>query len=324
MDHESFDRLARALGALGSRRAALGALFGAGVAGTFGVAEAAKKHRKRGKSRNRGEDRVSAQAVCPPPDHGVNRSNCDYSGEDFSGQEIHSSIYKNTIFRDADLIETDMHSSNFRDANFRGANLCGADLSSSNLRNADFRGFGPLQGSGRQTNLTLADLSSSACGGIDTNGRTIFCGTIDCNGNVRNDDCPGGPASDFCCTPCAVGEECINNECLAECNELSTITSCDCLATWVGEDFVCGQTAGATCGVDTCASDDECDGAARCVKIPCCPEIGQCLQPCPVVDQCACRSGLVACGVGGGVKCAEPTGAMRRAGTNNATKIKSG
>ena len=188
MDHGSFDRLARLLGAAGTRRAALGALLGAGALGVSGAVDARNKKKRR--SGKKGKGGVSAQAVCPPPSNGVNRSNCDYTGEDFSGELIHSSIYKNTIFRNANLVETDLSSSNVRGANFRGANLCGADLSSSTLRDADFRGFNPAMG-GRVTNLTNADLHSSGCAGILTNQFTIFCNTIGCDGEVINPGCSG-------------------------------------------------------------------------------------------------------------------------------------
>jgi hypothetical protein len=190
MDHEVFDRLTRVLGTLGSRRGTLGALLGAGLAGSTGVAEAAKK----GKSKNRKKDRqkhraqapavaapaVEAEAVvCEPPRHSANLSGCNYNNRDLSGADLSSSRMVGT--------------------SFRGTNLCGADLSSSQLKNADFRGT-----AANVTNLTGADLHSSGCSGILTNNRTIFCNTIGCDGDIINPDCDG------CCSTadCTGGEIC--------------------------------------------------------------------------------------------------------------------
>ncbi len=182
MDHGSFDRFARILGETGSRRVALSMLMGAGVASTATLIEG-KKRRKA---------KVSAQAAdCSSLGHGADVSGCSYVGDDLSGLDLSSSRMVATNVNGADLEDADLFSSNLRDARFRGANLVGADLSSSNLRNADFRGF-PATGpnAGPVTDLTDADLhSSSGCGSIQTNGRTIICNTIWCDGTVRNDSC---------------------------------------------------------------------------------------------------------------------------------------
>ena len=54
MDHESFDRMTRLLGAARTRRAALGALLGAGLAGaTLDQAQAKKKRRAKRTAANR-------------------------------------------------------------------------------------------------------------------------------------------------------------------------------------------------------------------------------------------------------------------------------
>jgi hypothetical protein len=309
MDHESFDRLTRVLGALGSRRAALGALLGAGALGVT-EATAARNKRKRGNGRKGKRGGVSAQAVCAPPGHGLNRNNCDYTGEDFSGQDIASSNYRNTIFRDATLIETDLSSSSARGAIFTNANLCGADLSSSTLREANFD----------QANLALADLSSSSCGGAVFTASTFWCNTLDCNGNLRNDDCPGGLPSNLCCTPCGAGEECVNNECVAVCDEGATQTSCDCKNAWdngSAGDPVCVNNIG-LCGQPTCTSDANCTGGAVCTFTTCCPESGRCAPPCPSLDECTCVGGPPACG--GGFRCGETTTAAARTSRGSADK----
>jgi hypothetical protein len=314
MDHEAFDTITRLLGRAGSRRAALGALLGAGA---LGVAEARaaknRKHRRTGK-KSRG---VSAQAICPPPDHGVNRANCDYTGEDFSGQALHSSIYKNTIFRNAELVETDLSSSNLRAANFRGANLCGADLSSSTLTSADFRGFAAPN---RQTNLTLADLHSSACGGLLTNGRTFICGTTWCDGTIRNDSCPGGVPSDLCCTPCGAGEQCIDNECVDVCDEplSNPATQCTCLPLQSGSGFACIHTVGGECHAgNSCSASDPCPDGQACITSPCCSIPGVCGLLCESPNECTCDAGPATCNLPDFVTCGAPTAAARRSASRS-------
>jgi hypothetical protein len=194
MDHESFDRFARVLAAAGTRRSALAAFLGVGVAGAYSVAGA----KKNGKTKKRKARSVSTQAVdCLSLGHGSNVSGCNYSGQDHSGEDLSSSTMIGTIFNNADLIRTNFSSSNLRGARFRGANLCGADLSSSQLRNADMRGFASPN---RATNLTLADLSSSGCAGLQTNPRTIICFTTWCDGTVRSLNCPSGvTGTNVCC-----------------------------------------------------------------------------------------------------------------------------
>jgi hypothetical protein len=72
VDHETFDLLARVLGAVGTRRAALGALLGIGLTGTLGAAEAARRDRtkrRKGGKKGQGAAQVSAQAAdCVSPD----------------------------------------------------------------------------------------------------------------------------------------------------------------------------------------------------------------------------------------------------------------
>ncbi|MGH8010381.1 MAG: pentapeptide repeat-containing protein, partial [Candidatus Binatia bacterium] len=174
MDHESFDRIARLFGRAGSRRAALGTLFGTGLAGTLGIASAKKKdkdkdkkkERKRKKSRG-GADVTAQAADCLSPGPSSNMNGCDFNNEDFAGIDLSSSSMRGTTFRGTDL-------------------MC-ADLSSSQLKNADFRGFAFP---GNPTILFGTDLHSSGCAGIQFNSNTLFCGTITCNGSIRNDDCP--------------------------------------------------------------------------------------------------------------------------------------
>jgi hypothetical protein len=193
MDDASFDRLAQVLGSVGTRRSALVAALGAGLAG-LGVTEARKARRVgRGKQRGRGNaGRVSAAATdCFSPGPGSNLNGCNFNDQNLAGADLSSSSMVGT--------------------SFRGANLCSADLSSSQLRDADFRGGGM-----RLTNLTRADLSSSGCRGIRFNAETVFCQTRTCNGAINNRDCPAGvDPEDVCCTSddCGIGQECIRGLC---------------------------------------------------------------------------------------------------------------
>jgi uncharacterized protein YjbI with pentapeptide repeats len=213
MDHGAFDRLARLLGAAGSRRAALGALLGTGFAGRLSAPEAAQKNRNRNGNKNRkngkkGKAQVSAQAApdCASPGVGSNISGCPYQNQDFSGDNISSSRMVDTNFRNAEL-----SSSNAKGAIFREANLACANLSSSQLRNADFRGS-----AGNPTNLFGANLASSGCAGIQFNQFTLFCGTRTCNGTLRNDDCGSTDPETVCDgggtlplqSPCTATAEC--------------------------------------------------------------------------------------------------------------------
>jgi uncharacterized protein YjbI with pentapeptide repeats len=298
MDQQSFDRLARAMGSIGSRRAALGALLGAGLAGTIAGTEAAKKDRnknRRNGKKGRGKSQVSAQAAdCLSPGPSSNMNGCNFEGENFSGQDLSSSSMVGTIFRNAELVGTDLSSSNMRGANFRGADLECADLSSSVLRNADFRGFAPF---GRPTNLTGADLhSSGGCGTILTNQFTIICGTIWCDGSVRNDDCPGGPPAGAC-TPyspgtCGPGEDTCKVPGTLTCNGSQ---DCACGTTKVTQSTFCFG-AGGRC--HACSGDADCASFGAdwvCLDFSTgdcanqCPSDTVCAPPCPSQPAAAAR-----------------------------------
>jgi uncharacterized protein YjbI with pentapeptide repeats len=239
MDHDSFDRFARILGAAGTRRTALGALLSAGWIGAHGSVDAGDNRKQRKKRKARGKNKakpsvpLATQAVdCLSLGQGSNVSGCQYVGEDHSGEDLSDSTMVGTNFTNATLVKTDLSSSNMRNAKFNGADLCGADLRSSGLRNADFR----------NADLTRADLSSSACGGVQFNTATVFCRTKTCTGTIRNDDCPNANPNEVCCT------------------------SADC----ANPTPVCG--ANNRCGV--CTANAQCpNGACTCGGNP---EAGQC------------------------------------------------
>lgn len=180
MDQKSFDRLARRLSGVQPRRSVLAAVASIGLLGSQRAADAkSRKARRRAR-------RVTAQAAdCLSLGPGSNVSRCDYS---------------RTSLRNRDLSGSTMVG-----AKFNQADLCGANLSSSSLRNAQFNG----------ANLFRANLRSSGCRGVQFNADTILCLTTDCNGNLRNDDCPtDGSQNLICCSDshCPAGTVCCQRE----------------------------------------------------------------------------------------------------------------
>jgi hypothetical protein len=321
MDREAFDGLARLLATSPTRRAALGALLGAGLAGPLGAADAKKKKsaRKRGSHKKaRGGPDITAQAVdCSSPGPSSTMNGCDFDGEDFSGDNLSGSRIVGTTFRNAELTGTNLSSSNMKDASFRGADLTCANLRSSTLKNADFRGFAAP---GANTDLTGANLSSSGCGGIQFNGRTHFCRTRMCNGSVNDEDCPGDfDPEGFCCTDedCPGLESCVDHrcECLieeaeAECaagNQRLDPETCICRAgLCVPEQCESGNNACRTCscsGPDFCVcllvgcSNGPCHpvtGCPQCVPAECESRNDAC-QTCSCTGGGACICGLTVC-----------------------------
>jgi hypothetical protein len=206
MDRTTFDALTRLFAGSVSRRAALAALLGGALGNSLTTAR--NKKRRKGKAKRRKQaGPVTTQAVdCLSLGHGVNVSGCNYTGEDHSGEDLSSSVMVGTIFTNATLVGTDFSSSTLRNARFNGVKLCGADLRSSTVRGADFSG----------ADLTFVSFKSSGgCGTATFTAGTTFCGTVMCGGNIRNDDCPGGPPAGFCCSDaqCPVGQECQGNAC---------------------------------------------------------------------------------------------------------------
>jgi uncharacterized protein YjbI with pentapeptide repeats len=318
MDHDAFDRLARLLGSAGSRRGALGALLGAAFAGASGVVAA--RGNRRGRSRRRG---LSAQAVnCANLASGRDVSGCDYAGEDHSGENLSSAKMIKTVFRDATLVGTNLHSANMKSATFRGADLIGANLASgvlegaslrdANLCRADLRSAVVRHATFRDANLALANLKNAAgCGSATFTAGTNFCGTKMCDGSIRNDDCPGGPPPNLCCSDaeCAVGESCFDNQCgVRICEDTAEITDCACLSR-AGGDPVCVDISG-ICPGRGCSLNDplSCPDGTFCTFSPCCdlpPGQGVCNPPCPFLDDCTCVTGPTDCGPNQFKKCGE-------------------
>lgn len=201
MESESFDRVARVLGAAGTRRGALAILTGAGIIGARDASSARTRRRTAGK----GTSRVTAQASCGSPGPSSNLNGCDFDSANLTGANLSSSSMVGTNFQGATLVGADLSASKMNGANFKQANLCGARMVSSVLKDADARG----------ANLTRVDARSSNCKGLLTDNRTVVCQTVDCDGKLRNDSCPGVVASAVCCqtSECPAGSICTRNRC---------------------------------------------------------------------------------------------------------------
>jgi hypothetical protein len=285
MDRDAFDGLAKVLAASPSRRAALGALLGAGLAATVSAAEAKKDRRQRKGGKQGKKVQVTAQAAdCLSPGQGTNISGCNYAGDDFSGGDLSSSRMVGTNFRGAALAATDLSSSNAKNAIFREANLTCADLRSSTLSGADFRA----------ADLTQANLKSSGgCNTATFNAATTFCATTMCNGSVRNDDCPGGfdPAK-ACCVDadCPSGGICLDKQCARVCPVQGHNIPCNCRDAVGGPGTFCVNLE-SLCFTPACSSDAQCGSGTHCVVTSCSDGAGRCAPPCPFPDDCVCRPG---------------------------------
>jgi len=195
MEHETFDRFTRLIGAAGTRRDALrlvatGALLG-GAATIEGAA--AKSRKQRGKVR--AEQRVDCEnpAVCLTTSNtgcsfeqgncankrigpGANLTNCNFITEsggvfetNFASANLTGTcwfadtLFNRPNFRGANLTRACFFEAGLDFADFRGANLTGANFCFADLTGADFRG----------SNLTAEQLASAA---------TVTCSTILPNG----------------------------------------------------------------------------------------------------------------------------------------------
>jgi hypothetical protein len=270
VDRETFDALTRLLAEAPSRRRALGALLGAGVAGLAGVASGARERRSNTRTRrgNRRNPARPAGVACLHPGPGSDLSGCHFQGKELSGADLSSSRMVGTGFNNATLVGADLSSSNLKDAWFRNANLCRADLSSSQLRNADFRG----------ANLTNATLRSSSCDGAVFTG-VVLCNTRMCNGAIRNDGCPDHiDPEDVCCTDadCSAGRVCCAERCCpsgqvcrqgvcaeATCQDLCSVACTYCIDRLAGGTLCSGNNFESRCG--GCNRDADCRGGEVCI-----------------------------------------------------------
>jgi hypothetical protein len=271
VDRRAFDALTRRLVETPSRRGALKALLGAGMAGLAEAAVGARKRRgAAGKLRGKRKNAARPGAVdadCLHPGPSSDLSGCRFQGEDFSGDDLFSSRMAGTIFNGANLAGADLSSSNMKGARFRDANLCGADLSSSQLRNANFGG----------ANLTNANLRSSSCDGAVFTG-VVFCNTRTCNGAIRTDGCPDGvDPEEVCCGDadcpegaccagrcCPGGQICRDGACAeATCQDICSDACTYCIDPLAGGTLCSGDNFESRCG--GCNRDADCRSGEVCV-----------------------------------------------------------
>jgi hypothetical protein len=274
MDHDAFDRIARLLGSAASRRAALGALLGAGILEAGG---AARKRRDRGGKR-KGRGRVRTEAACFSgtnciPGPGKNLSKCDFGGTD--------------ALKDKNLKGANLGGANLADADASGANLAGANLGTACLVDA---------------NLTGATIIGS------TNlGGAIFCRTTMPNGSENNSGCGKGTA---CCPTCLASDECPGDQvcCGPRCRSLECCSDADC-----GGDACCGNACCPDGDVCDAADPSACCTPAVCPTNACGPipdgcgstlECGSCGGATPNCCGGLCRECCDSAHCGGNVCCA--------------------
>jgi hypothetical protein len=162
MDRERFDALAKLLATMGSRRAALAALFGAGLLGreadTLAKPGRGKNHKRRKQRGHHGHEggqdpvplveSACGAKQCAPPAPGSTRAGCNFNGFDglsFAGQDHHGATFRRIDGRGTNFDDTDNRGSVFaeaclRSATFRGAQLAGSTWGVACLHDADFTG----------------------------------------------------------------------------------------------------------------------------------------------------------------------------------------
>ena len=261
---------------------------------------------------------------CAAPEPGSTRSECDFAGRSFAGQELDGSTFRGIDGRGANFNTTDNRGSIFAEAclqgaSFRRAKLDGSTWGDACLFDADFTGAelddDPLfaealfcgtrmpDGSvndrdcGRATPCCQArpdpacqrdaDCIQSACiAGVCQGGTCVY--TQVNNGPSPNDQCPV-----FCCG----GECCPGNDPETTCNPAGLCCAPNCAGKACGPDG-CGGDG--TCG--DCDDGLTCNGAGQCV---CTPQ--SCRDGCCDGDTCRPGDTNQACG-DGGAACA-PCGA---------------
>jgi hypothetical protein len=240
MDRDRFDAFTRLFASRGSRRAALGALLGAGLlaSGLEAVARKGKgngngkgrqgkdngkgkgKARRQSKSR-RGASRttVEAAAVCCSRDDCAPGPRQDLGGCCFQGRGLSGANFGGA---------------NLKRVSFAGATLIGANLGGANLEGAC---------------LVDADLTDATLGKTNRKG-AVFCRTIMPDGSPNDSGCgKGTPCCPTCNAqhPCAPGRACCGGRCIPG----------DCCVN--GEQSTCA--AGEICCVNRCLAGDCCQTA---------------------------------------------------------------
>jgi hypothetical protein len=123
----------------------------------------------------------------------------------FRYSDLYSARFRNAKMRQVDLSYGNRTQADFRGAEMTGANLSHADFYRSNFRKADLQGARMIGTRMDHTNLFGANFEGAIFIGVSFNGVRL-CHTVQPNGVVRNDNCPGasggkGPSGGACCFP---------------------------------------------------------------------------------------------------------------------------
>ncbi len=293
MDRDRFDALTRLLATTGSRRAALGALLGAGLLARTPVVLAKpgknrKRRKKRGHKARGGQEPGPAPEPCcgtkhcAPPEPGSTRSQCNYAGRSFAGQEHDGSTFRRIDGRFANFDVTDNRGSIFAEAclngaTFRGAKLGGSTWGDACLLAADFTGAdlggdsatfddalfcGTIMPDGTRNDRDCA-IETGCCfgarGGAQTCGTAADCPDAACQAKFCDSPCPSciaicsyddgfsGPSPNgLCATVCCTGECCPSDAYVCdgsdECCLPGSPTDCD-------QSGACAAACGETCAI---------------------------------------------------------------------------
>jgi hypothetical protein len=248
MDHEAFDRLIRALGVPGTRRSALAALLGTGVAGSASIAEAAKKGKGKGKKRKRDRKKARKQThAAAVPRNCFTNDKCPIGKQ----KNAHDCNFEESTAFTPGLNLTLFNASG---ANFRGV------VSSSNFTQANLH----------DACLVDANFSGADWTRINTSG-AIFCRTTMPNGDINDSGCRNGTR----CCPTSTTTTTTNT---TTTTQAPTTTTGICIE----PNQPCNPSGGPSCcNGRTCGG-----GAVGCGGQPiCCSEVG---GPCPSGNACEC------------------------------------
>jgi hypothetical protein len=226
LDDSAFDRLARLLGARGSRRAAWNGLLGAALVAHHGVGAARNRRGRDGakRKRNARAQSTKTQGACYNGSpcvrgHGRNVAKCDLAG-------VAVGHCKSCNFNQANLRGADGTNANFARSNFDGACLVDANLTGANLAGA---------------NLNTA----------------IFCRTTMPDGRRNDSGCNRGTTCcPTCALPCPEGQRCCaNGTCAACCGDAQCASGVCCRGVCCGDDQVCEDGECAGCVASFCPTD---------------------------------------------------------------------
>jgi beta-lactamase regulating signal transducer with metallopeptidase domain len=110
-------------------------------------------------------------------------TNCDFSGVNWYGRDLHGASYSGADFSKANLahvnfsggsfVGTDFSSANLEGASFRNAHLASCDFGNANLSGADFSGATIAQCDFTRLNLTNVNFSGARIDGVDFTKATL-------------------------------------------------------------------------------------------------------------------------------------------------------